>query len=100
MLRDILNPFQQIVARTRRASHPVAGGSAEGAAARRVVIPVRVPLKHVDARGSVAAEPHQPPNDEHLAARVQIGPGPGEVTPPKWWQNHNEVGSMRRDTSS
>jgi hypothetical protein len=97
MLRDILNPFQQFVARARRPSHPVAGGSAEGTAPRRVVIPVRVPLKHADAGGSVAS--HQPPNEEHLAARVQIGPGPGEVIPPKWWQNH-EVSSTRRDASS
>ena len=52
MLRDIPNPFQQVVTRGRRPSHPGLGGSAEGTVPGRVIIPVRVPPNkddvHVD----------------------------------------------------
>jgi hypothetical protein len=83
MLRDILNPFQQVVARGRRAPHAGAGGSAEGTPTGNVVIPVRRPPNAVEGAG-----PHAVGRDDHLAARLRNGPGPGEVAPPRWWQTH------------
>jgi len=86
MLRDIPNPFHQIVTRGRRPSHPGLGGSAAGTVPGRVIIPVRVPPNHDDAAGPFASGQHG--ENRLLSARVTVGPGPGDVAVPKWWQNH------------
>jgi hypothetical protein len=97
MLRDILNPFNQFVARGRRPSHPGTGASGDGTASRRVIVPVGRPPSSVKGGDSLASRHHA--EDEPFATRIMIGPGPGEVETPKWWQNH-EVDSGRPEISS
>jgi hypothetical protein len=80
MLEDIPNPFGQVVNRHRRPSHPAGRNAPEPG---RVVVPVRTPASHVPAGEPPVA--HQPADETPSPARITAEPGPGEVTPPSWW---------------
>lgn len=83
MLEDI-PPLSQPVNRQPRASHPSGRPSPGSHDSGRFVVPV--PATPVSGGAAELADNHHP-NEEGLVVRITNAPGPGEVTPPKWWAN-------------
>lgn len=82
MLEDISNPFNQIVNRPPRPTHPAGRPSNEDLAARHRVVPVPDAAIPLDADPSGGG---QSPEEAPRATRIVSAPGPGEVVSPRWW---------------
>ncbi len=85
MLQDIPNPFPQVVTRNPRSSHPAGRHPGDGVNTGVIIIPVGTPSHHVDPAEPPVAGQH--PDGDPIASRITPEPGPGEVSPPKWWNN-------------
>jgi hypothetical protein len=80
MLEDISNPFNEVVSRPNRPSHPEGRGPDGARAPWRPIVPVPVPAGPADSSESADHQPTPP------VAPITTAPGPGEVASPPWWR--------------
>ena len=85
MLEDVADPFNQVVKRQTRPSHSTGSNAPETNPTGRLVIPVPSPDGSNEAPQPPGSRPAQP--EAAGTPRITADPGPGAVTPPRWWAN-------------